>query len=110
MFVDVLFLSFGEECASVKLVGSLMDSVNVFISLVVSEFGVSGGFRSALGSSDVSTPGPHVSMSVAMNSCLKSEWAMPDRRVIRLCFFSVATFSACVTSLFWRAACPDSDS
>ena len=65
-----------------KLVSSLMDSVSVLISSVVSKFGVSGGFRSALGSSDALTPGPHVSMLVATNSCLKSGWAMPDQSVI----------------------------
>ena len=72
-----VFLLF-REWALVKLVNSLMDLVNVFISSEVSEFGVSGGFGLNLGSSEVSISGPHVSMSVATNSCLKSSFAMPN--------------------------------
>ena len=93
-----------------KLVSSLIDSVNVFMSSEVSEFGVSGAVDTGLGSSDVSISGPHVSMSVAINSCLKSSWAIPILRVIRVCLFSVATFSAWRISLFCLIACPDSDS
>ena len=93
-----------------KLVGSLIDSANAFMSSEVSEFGVSGAVDAGLGSLDASISGPHVSMSVAMNSCLKSSWAIPNRKVIRVCLFSVATFSAWRMSLFCLIACPDLDS
>ena len=83
------------EFALAKLVISLIDSVKVLISCEVSESGVSGGFSSCLGSSEVSISCPQVSRSVAMNSCLKSRCDMPVRNVILFCFFSVATFNAC---------------
>ena len=71
-----VFRLFGEW-ALVKLVDSLINLVNVFIGSEVSEFGVSRGFDSNLGSLEVSISGPHASMLVATNSCLKSSWVMP---------------------------------
>ena len=77
-----VFRLFGEW-ALVKLVDSLINLVNVFIGSEVSEFGVSRGFDSNLGSSEVSVSGPHAFMSIAMNSCLKSN-KIPHHRIVLL--------------------------
>ena len=83
------------EWAFVKFVSTLMDLVNVFISSLGSKLGVSGEQSLNLGSSDVSTSGPHVSMFLAVNSCLNSRWCMLSRMVMNIFFFSVAMFNAC---------------
>ena len=91
------------------LVISLTDSVNDFTSSDISNLGDPDGMSANLGSLDVSICRPQVSRSVAMNSCLKSGWAVPVRMVIWFCFFSVATLNACRMSLFCLIACPDSN-